>query len=279
MPVEHFENLIEQYCQIGGGALGIGSQQSDFLSDSLLLDRLECLEKNREKLWIYSTTPLISAAKYSDEELQRILKLFSYLEISVAGYDSDSYKEMVGVEAFGVLYSQLKRVERIVREKNIEIEIELSFRTNNKEKFMASPFFKEISNLFTTRTFKDHFFSWFGSIKQEELPLGATLVKQFNNDMIVDCDKPSSTLAVMPNGNVVGCGCIDWLQQYVIGNTYINTITEIWTSKKAKEFRHSFSNRKELPSICYECALYSPCVFRDKRYITYHSSKGLWYKY
>ena len=46
--------------------------QSDFLSDPVLNERMDIIRKYRKNLWVHSTTPLITATKYSDEELRNI---------------------------------------------------------------------------------------------------------------------------------------------------------------------------------------------------------------
>lgn len=276
MTVDHFEYIINQYVGFGGGALGIGGQQSDFLSDKLLLQRISCLEKNQEKLWIYSTTPLISARRYSDEELIRVLKVFSYLEVSVAGWDRDSYIQMVGIDGFDILYQQLTRLYNLIQREQLKVKIELSYRTNDMTKLKSSDFYREMEVMFPSRTFKDHFFSWFGSIKQDHLPKGAILVVQNNEDKKDNCDKPNTTLSIMSNGKVVGCGCIDWLQKYVVGDTHNDTLLSIWRSNEAIKFKNAFKLRK-VPSICEECALYCPCGFYNKKFLKYTPLKGLWY--
>ncbi|MCR4745693.1 MAG: hypothetical protein K5894_10760, partial [Lachnospiraceae bacterium] len=88
MPVDIFEKIICQYIEdFSGGALGIGSMQSDFLSDPFLMERVRFLSEKKSDLWIYSTTPLLSMAKYSDEEVLEIIRIFDFLEISAHGYD------------------------------------------------------------------------------------------------------------------------------------------------------------------------------------------------
>lgn len=275
-----FKKIIEQYCRMGGGTVGIGSMQSDFLSDPLLLERMVIINKYKKKLWVHSTTPLISCKKYNDEELLRILKCFDYLVVSAMGYDRQSYQEMAGIDAFDIFREQLERLNRIITNNNLKIRVDIAFRTSNKRALRGSSFYKDVKKMFPIGDIKDAFFSWFGSIKQDDLPDGAKLYIKENRKRQENCVVPSATLAVQANGKVVGCGCIDWLEKYVIGDVHQNTLKEIWKSSKAKKFRNAFRrNGYGIPTICRECGLYislRECM-EKKELLGYRSIDGLYY--
>ncbi|MBD5476917.1 MAG: hypothetical protein HDR17_13220 [Lachnospiraceae bacterium] len=81
----------------------------------------------------------------------------------------------------------------------------------------------------------------------------------------------------MADGKVLGCGCIDWLGKYVIGDCRSNTLIEIWRSPRAIAFRNAFM-RGKLPSICKECGLYLllNCM-KNKKFLHYKLTDGLYY--
>ena len=276
MDNELFEKIIVQYCEMGGGTLGIGSMQSDFLSDPVLNERMDIIRKYRKNLWVHSTTPLITATKYSDEELRNILENFDFWVISAEGHDQESYREMAGVDGFKIFYEQLERVGEIIEKNSLGIDIEIAFRTCNSRRLRKSEFYKKVSRLFYT-SILDSFFSWFGSIKESDLPTGARLHLSCNKGKKVNCVVPNATLAMQASGKVVGCGCIDWLEQYCIGDIRKNSLKEIWSSAEAQQFRQAFE-RGELPTICEECGLYTPVTcLQKKRLMNYNSLDGLYY--
>ena len=281
MPNEMFQSIIKQYVEIvgGGGTIGIGSMQSDFLSDPLILERMKIIKQYRKSLWVHSTTPFLSAARFSDDELLDIISNMDYIVISVEGHDSESYKKMCGVDGFETLVKQLYRVKKLITDNNIKIDISLAFRTYDRNELINSESYKELISLFREENILDEFFSWFGSIKESDLPKGAKLKTQNNDDKKVDCVVPYATLAIQANGNVVGCGCIDWLESNVIGNINESSLLDIWLSDKARAFRNAFSNRNgELPQICKECGLYTPITcFKRAALRDYESKDGLYY--
>ncbi len=273
-----FGRIIEQYCDMGGGTIGIGSMQSDFLSDPLLMERLKKIDSSKKKLWVHSSTPLISAKKYNDKELLWILKCFDYMGVSAMGYDRDSYLKMAGIDGFDIFKEQLERLKRLIVDNALKLRVDIAFRINDKRTLMRSAFYKEAKNMFPIVDIKDSFFSWFGSVKPEDLPNGAKLILCDNSKMQDNCVVPNATLAIQANGKVVGCGCIDWLEKYVIGDVNRNTLTEIWLSTKAKKFRNAFRRRK-IPTIYKDCGLYVSLreAVGKKELLRYRSIDGVYY--
>lgn len=280
MDLRLFTKIIEEYITIwNGGTLSIGAMQSDFLSDPLLLERLAIIRKYKEKIYLYSTTPLISLTKYNDRDVQYILETFDYLQISVEGYDSYTYFLMSGVDGFNVSQNQLKRIYRIINDNQLNIRIELYFRVQNAFEAVQSDFFKWCKEHFCISEIRSLFFSWFGSIKEKDIPQGAKLYVKDNTKLKDDCVVPFSTLSVQANGNVVGCGCIDWLEKNVIGNCFDQSLKEIWCGEKKISFQTAFSSGN-IPEICKECGLYTEMnkCFSNSRLINYKSIDGVYYK-
>lgn len=278
MDNELFEKIISEYTMRWGGTVGIGSMQSDFLSDPLLLERIRILNKYKEKLFVYSTTPLISMSKYTDDDVKLILSCFDYLEISVEGFDEKSYQIMSGINGFKTFKKQLLRLKKIIIDNSIDIKIVLLFRTYDFWKTINSEFFILCRSLFTVKNIMTEFFSWFGSIKKDDMPNGTKLLEEDNSARKIDCVVPYATLAVQSNGNVVGCGCIDWLEKNIIGNCKDSSLYDIWMGEKHKMFQTGFS-RRSIPEICRNCGLYTNVdeCFSKPNLLEYDSMKGPYY--
>lgn len=278
MSLKLFSKICNDYYKIGGGCVGIGAMQSDFLADPLLMKRIEIMKRYKKKLYIYSTTPLISLKKYSDEEVKEILSTFSLLQISVQGLNSKDYLEMAGFDAFKVFQEQIKRVYNIINENHLNITIHLYFRTYNPNIMRKQEYYKVLVSMFRERNVRQSFFSWFGSIKQEDLPKGAKLIVRNNTKKQENCSNPNVSLSIIPDGRVVGCGCIDWNATVVVGDMREQSICEVWNSKKNMLFRQGFSKGK-IPKICEECGLYSSVnnLFRNPKFLRYSIHGGLEY--
>jgi len=256
MDMNLFKKICDDYYDIGGGGFALSSMQSDLFQDPLLMERLTYIKPLKDKFYVYTTNPLISIGKYNDNELKQILEVFNYITVSVLGLNKEDYAKMGGIDLFDKFISNLERIGEIIKRNNLDTIIKLAYRTFKKEELENDVLYSQLNNRYGKEGVIDKFFSWSGNISQDDLPEGATVIYKNNMSEIENCAASVSTLAISPNGNVIGCGCIDWNEEYVIGNIKESSILEIWRNAKAEQFRNAFENGK-IPKICRECALYT----------------------
>lgn len=280
MPVDLLEKITSEYVEKwGGGGMSISSDQSDFFMDPLFDEHLEILASYKDSLKLHLATPLITAKKYNDEQIYKLLSIFDHIGISAQGYDPASYKEMTGVDAFEVLEEQIERICRIKREHNLPINITIINQTYDVDKFKGTAFYRKQMQLLGKENIgvNNTYFSWSGKIKQEDLPSGSILVNTNNEDKRINCIVPNTTMFIQADGKVLGCGCIDWYEKYIIGDVNVQTLDEIWHSDRCASFQNAFSSKKAIPSICQDCNLYAELKFNEKRWLKYTPSYGCYY--
>jgi len=256
MDMNLFKKICDDYYDIGGGGFALSSMQSDLFQDPLLMERLAYIKPLKDKFYVYTTNPLISIGKYNYNELKQILEVFNYITVSVLGLNKEDYAKMGGIDLFDKFIGNLERVGEIIEKNNLDTIIKLAYRTFKKEELESDVLYSKLNNRYGNEGIIDKFFSWSGSISQEDLPKGAIVVYKNNINERENCAAAVSTLSISSNGNVVGCGCIDWNEENVICNIKDSSILEIWGSEKAKRFRNAFENGR-IPKICHECALYT----------------------
>ncbi|WP_271617363.1 SPASM domain-containing protein [Bradyrhizobium sp. CCBAU 51745] len=281
MDMHTFMRLAADYYVAGGGALGLSSMQSDVFSDRLLLRRLKHLKDGYAepgRFYVYTTTYLVGAAKYSDEDLEAVLRRIDYLQISLGGTDRESYKTMYGVNAFETVRTQLRRIKKIVEEKNIKMRLALMFRTQRPELTLGSELMAELGDTFEIGENRNSFFSWGGIIQEGDLPEGANLVVTDNREKRADCAVAYASMSIGVDGTVVGCGCVDWNAKHIVGNAVTDHWLKVWRSKSAVAFREAFS-RGDIPQLCKDCSLYVPVdeAFSRDSMKDYQPARGLWY--
>jgi radical SAM protein with 4Fe4S-binding SPASM domain len=279
MEMSSFIRICDEYYSLGGGAIGLSSMQSDVFADNLLMDRISHLKKYKDRFWVHTTTNLVGAKTLSDIELIEFLETLDFIEISLGGPERDDYRSMFGVDALDSVLKQLARISNVIKTRNLKLRVEIAVRTHDSEKFIKSDLYKNLSaeKTFSISHIKDTFFSWGGLVAQAHLPKGARLAESVNTTR-VDCVVPWAELSINVDGSVVGCGCVDWNAQHVVGNVFTHSIVEVWNSKSAKAFRTAFSSGA-IPSLCRNCALYHPIDsgFGRKALRTYEPTKGLYY--
>jgi radical SAM protein with 4Fe4S-binding SPASM domain len=279
MDLESFTRICDEYYELGGGAIGLSSMQSDLFADKLLMQRVAYLKKFEDRFWPHTTTNLVGAKKLSDIEMADFLETFDFIEISLGGPDREDYRKMFGVDALDSVMKQIARISSIKKSRSLKVRIEIAVRTHDRDKFLNSKLYDDLSKDTAIKVghVKDSFFSWGGLVAQDHLPEGAKLLEPINAGHM-DCVVPWASLSINVDGSVVGCGCVDWNAQHVVGNVFTHSIAQVWNSKKAKEFRTAFS-RDAIPEICQKCSLYLPIDrgFGRKSLRNYKPIDGLYY--
>ena len=285
MDMDSFVKICDDYYRLGGGAVALSSMQSDLFADNMLMQRVRHLRKFKDRFWIYTTTNLVGAKKLSDTEMTEFLETFDFIEISFGGPEREDYRKMFGVDALDSVVKQIWRMSDIIKSGNLKVRANIVVRTHDADKFLKSPLYESLPKQGNIRFASaiDTFFSWGGLVTQEHLPQGARLVEPVNTAR-TDCTVPWASLSINVDGSVVGCGCVDWNAQHIIGNVLIDSIADVWKSEKAKAFRTAFSNGP-LPDICRTCALYHPIDspvnqgFGRKELRDYKPTDGLYIKF
>lgn len=284
MDMSLFRKICSNFHEIGGGAVGICSMQSDLFSDDLLFDRLLEITKYKDLFFLYTNTNLVGTSKLSDTDLEFFLRTFDYLEISIGGLTRDEYNVMFGVDAFHLVKEELFRIAAMVKAKDIPIMLDLSIRTNNifklyLDRFTNNELLDTLRTTYNIHNMRNNFFSWGGLVTQSDLPKGAKIELVDNSSTRKDCIVPWVTLSVNADGSVVGCGCLDWEARHIIGDMTSQQIQDIWASEEAKAFRTSFS-RNKIPSLCGDCSFYTPrdTIFSRPKFCEYKPTDGLYYK-
>lgn len=278
MDMALFKKIVDDYAAIGGGALGLSSMQSDLFFDRELIGRIEYLQKYRSSITLYGTTYAVGATKFSDDDLEKILRAFSYLQISLGGVDRESYHSMYGVNGFDTAKAQLLRMKSIVEKHDLPIRLDLMFRTQYASQVMDSNLVRDLGSSFSVVEVRDKFFSWGGIISQADLPEGAKLDIMYNSGKRKNCAVSNASMSIAPDGSVVGCGCVDWNSKHPVGSIIDSSIASVWSSEPAVAFREGFS-RGQIPELCEECALYISTdeAFSRDGLAQYHPRDGLYY--
>ncbi len=278
MPLDLFKRICSEYKSMGGGYLGFSPLLADPLLDPLLLERISIIRGNFSTISAHLFTNGIALKKFSDDQLIEILTGLKYINISLGGLTRDSYKIMMGVDQFEVVWESLVRLSRINQKLGRACRLALHIRTHRIQEAIKSPVLVKLRELgYECSDIMNTFSNWDGLINQEDLPKGAILVKRNNARCKVPCLIPMSYMTIMPDGRVLACGCIDAKESTRIGHLDNSTLMEIWQGPELKALRNSFINGNLYP-VCKPCGYYRnyEVMFSRSGFKNFDPSRNLW---
>lgn len=246
MTMDLFKSLIDQISDWGHVRLIPYFNNEPFL-DVLLIERLKYIAKNCRNADIEISTNM----SMLDSKRQADLAQFKLkaLRMSVFGFSENSHKKiMKGLDwsrvkrnlddlaSNAVLRSKVEELSLIMVEypgiEKSDIELASKYCVDNGIKFEFWGFLDRAGN-----------------------------VKNFSNGIhravVSGCEqrRPLDRLHVTFDGKVVLC-CMDWFNQYVLGDLNTQSMNEVWNSKKYNDIRRLiYSGTEKCPEICKRCKL------------------------
>lgn len=255
MPMDLFKKAINDYIDIGGGALTIAPIVGDCLIDFHFLDRLRYCSSFKEIVFIGTHTNLIALDKWSDEQLCEVLSLLDVLNCSI-GPNRKIYMDMFGVDCFEKIVTNLERLANIMGHLENKPLILLNGRT-------ARGFFKEdvrikkLANILMGCKVKwlSKYFNWGGFVNG--LPYRTFVYKSVKKGRQLPCIIPLMQSVIFSDGQVGLCGCADFNAFLNIGNIHRDKLGFILSGEKRRNYIFSFLEGM-LNDYCLQCSVYRP---------------------
>jgi len=258
LPLDIFEKVIREYSEMGGGAVSLTPVPGEVLLDPHLIKRYEILAKYKNIDQVSFTTNGIAFEKYSDEELKYILKSSFMIQVSIGGLDREGYKNLYQVDQFENVLNSVSRLLSLKRSVGSDVDIHLSFRTNNPN---FEDIHREQLEAYKRQGCLVSHISWYGNfggivksgeVKNAQIIDGSGLAKNET------CVYPLLAPSVLPNSLITNCGCVDVNgDSLIIGDTHHNSLRDCWSSKERKKILDSF-RQGTLVDLCRQCSMYRP---------------------
>lgn len=255
MDMDLFKRILEQYQALGGGPIGFSPLMSDPLMDPLLPERISLLKDPGYKFWTHMFTNAIGFSNFSSAQMERFLQL-DLINISMGGPTREAYLAMYKVNKFDAVVENVRALHRLIRSVGAGPRIAIHFRIVDPQALRDSDVYKEFVGYgFTCSDVQNQFSNFGGTVTQQDVPEGVTIVTPDNAALHTDCLIPQAECTITANGDVVACGCFDADGATIVGNIQADNLRDIWTGKRYRDFRTGFS-RKAMPGICRGCASY-----------------------
>lgn len=256
MSLDLFRKICTEYSEMGGGFMGYSPLIADPLLDPHILDRIRLQNDEFPLITPHMFTNLISLPQFSDDDVILMLKSLDHIDVSIGGITEDDYYEMFRVRQFENVAKSMKRLGDLNASLGSPCTLQLHIRTNKMDKVKQSAELQELLSYgFTCNDIRDEFADWGGMLTTSDLPEGASVTKIDVKERTTPCFMPKAYMTIMPDGRVLGCGCMDGKEETLCGNLNEASMNEIWHGKEFNELRNSFQ-AGQLHNLCKTCSFY-----------------------
>jgi hypothetical protein len=256
MPKRLFEKVVNDYADIGGGALTMSPVVGDCLLDPYFLERLQYSRRFKEITHIGFHTNLLALDRWSDGQIADIFDLVNIWNCSVAP-NKRIYRDIFGVDSFEILINNLERLCRIAGNTGHKPVIQLNGRS--KSKFVNEDRrLRNCAEILTGSKISWHsrYCDWGGVISESSRSI-IDCKPAKKGDKHLPCVIPLMQSAVFADGQVGLCGCADFDAFLIIGDASRESLGSILAGEKRKNYMVSFNNGA-LNNYCLKCTFYRP---------------------
>lgn len=267
MDFELFKKAIDQYCELGGGVLGLTPTVGEPLVDPLIVERIRYARSKAEIGPIGMTSNLIRLEQITPSAL--IDAGLTDLDVSTTGFDPEMYLRVYRSKMYPKVLRNIIDFAKENNKRGRPVRFRVAMRIDRPfSEIAGSSDYMEVAELVGNENIGANFSfdNWGGKISQQNLTgtmrlrggsIGESWLNIVRNPRISPCTMLYGGPQVFWDGKVGGCGCRDVnASELIIGNINDRHIGDIVLGEEIKQLRRSFLNGST-PNICQKCTLYS----------------------
>lgn len=262
MKMDVFKKALDEYSTLGGKSIDLTPTVGDPLLDPALIEKIRYCHEHTKIDHICLTTNAIAICK-RDLYKQLVDAGASTVCISLPGLDSETYKQVYGVDRYPEVIKGIAALLSYNKERGEPSRIIMRFRNPQKPSALiqSKDFVQHIKPYLSdkvTCNFTVDFDNWGGSIGPQDM-YGIMKLRPIPPRYNVPCTNLFNFM-VRYDGSVRLCGCRlkdTESDELVVGNIFQNSLEEIGRSKKVHDIIDGFSQGKR-PSTCEKCSFYVP---------------------
>lgn len=264
MALDLYWRVVDEYIDLGGEVVSLTPIVGDPLIDRHLFDRLDYLASRSEirRYYFYTNAILLKPAAISRLlEHDRRLRVY----VSIGGFDRETYRAIMGVDAFTVVRSHLEELAAARRASSSDVRITLTVRCPVSA--CRGPFWEACSAWHREGLLDieavTRFDSWAGKVAAGDLR-AAGLVAELPPHKRGACELLFAKPVVLADGRVNACACRDVEAELVIGDLNQTSLAEVWSGEALADLveRHE---RGDYPDVCKRCTWYNSIYNTSRR--------------
>ena len=255
MTDEVFCKAVHDFCEIGGGSVGLTPIVGDALLDPKFLERVRFLRAQPNIDRIFMTTNGILLHKHGIADI--LDSGLSSIVISVAGFNKNIYSSVYRCDSYQSMFDNVLELLKQNSIRNEPIAISIAMRPNcSLRKITQDKDFKAVMRYNPVIDFAWSYTSAGGRITKDMLPKSMKLRKLVNKKE--SCVSLYNGPIILPDGKVLACCCVpavDAPSDLIIGNILKSHLLEIWQGEQLQSIRNQFGT-KSLNQTCCQCDMY-----------------------
>ena len=252
-----YKKALSDYSELDGGPVSLTPVVGDFLLDPDVCSRLRIAREYQAITDLTFTTNLVAHERLSSEAWKYILSETRCVTVSLGGYDEKTYEELYGIDAFDVVMAGVRRLAKIRTEhhlKKVSLVVALRFR-DEAQSSMRQNIVESLRSIGCDHvSFISKFSNWGGKV--DDVCLSSGLQVWRSGVFRGPCVMPATALAVLSNGRITACSCVDCEGELDMGDIAMDSLSSVWTGEPLSCLRKGFSVGK-VPSLCRACSFYS----------------------
>ena len=255
MPMDLCARVIQDYVEMGGGALTLSSVVGDCLIDPHLLDKMVMVRSCPQIGMVNIFTNLIALDKWDDPSVIRLLELIDLWSISI-GPNRETYKELFQVDQFERVISSLERLFRLRASVARKPVMRLLGRAVVEPFVVDERIGRFDPAMLRRESWLLAYSDWGGTIPAQ--PRNTPVIRSSpEQDKTKVCTLPLMTTVVFCDGKVGLCGCADYDAALTIGDLKDEKLRAIVAGRRRRLLLESFPNQT-LNRYCRQCTFYQP---------------------
>lgn len=267
MAMDLYRRIIDQYCEIGGGGMGLTPTVGDPLVDPHIVERIRYARAKPEIANIDMNSNMIRLARFSPEAL--IDAGLTTLEVSTTGFDAEMYQRVYRSKMHDKVYKAIVAFARANNARGRPVNFRSAMRVDRpRDEVQSMERHKVIEDLVGPENIGINYFfdNWAGKIKAEDLTgtmalrgdgLRNRIRLNLRRPRISACTEMYSGPMVYWDGRVGACACRDVnASELIIGNVNERPLADIWFGAEVQKLRDEFLTSK-VPNICRGCTHYN----------------------
>jgi sulfatase maturation enzyme AslB (radical SAM superfamily) len=261
MSMDFFRNVVGQYVEMGGRAVGFTPIVGDPMVDKFLLDRLEYLDSLKQITKVGFYTNGIALTPEKVDRLVEFKNTTINLNISFGGHDRATFQKMMGVDRFHLVQKNVLYLLDVLENKGHDrFIVKIDFRCPDPDN--PDPFGRRVhecisSGLLRMDSLEGSYDTFGGYMTQADLDradLGLSM--DYGYPKFGPCEIPFTKPIVLADGRLNACAERDLEAVLTIGDLTRESLKDVLYGPRMQEFVRQFYEPHLLPEVCQKCTVY-----------------------